>query len=230
MISPRLVTLVIGILAIAGFTLHANMITNGGFENTNNTFVGDGNCTEVLLSGSAAILAWTATNVTQTAWIENGNPWAISAADGQFFLDLTSYADVVTYGGVTQSFATVAGTSYAATFDLGYGGNSAAFGGPVSVRATAGSSSTTFTSGSRTPNPPCGTWKLSFTATSSLTQLTILGLSTKRGEYIGLDNVGVELASPEPSYATPLLGIGFFACVAGRRLRRLATTANPLLP
>ena len=45
------------------------------------------------------------------------------------------------------------GTSYVLTFDLGYGGNSVLFGGPVTVRVNAGSASSTFTSGSGTPNP-----------------------------------------------------------------------------
>jgi hypothetical protein len=86
-----------------------------------------------LASGSTAIPGWTTTNGTFTAWIQNGNPWAIPASDGSFFLDLTGYSDSGTYGGVTQSFATTIGAQYTLTFDLGYGGNSVAFAGPASV-------------------------------------------------------------------------------------------------
>lgn len=224
MIDLKRVMLVSVMFVLYAVDARANMITNGSFENTNNTFVGDVNHVDELLSGSTVIPGWTTTNGTQTAWIENGNPWAISAADGQFFLDLTGYADFGTYGGVTQSFATVAGTSYVARFDLGYGGNSVAFGGPVSVRATAAGTSGTFTSGAGTPNP--AVWDLetfNFTATSSLTQLTIIGLTTRGGEYIGLDNVDVELAStavPEPAYAPLLMGIGLIGHAAGRRIRK----------
>ena len=183
----------------------ANLITNGSFENTNNTFVGDGNSVAVLPSGSSLIPGWTTTNGVPTAWIKNGNPYGISASDGQYFLDLTSYADFGLYGGVTQSFATLVGTTYAVTFDLGYGGNSTAFGGPVSVLVAAGGSSGTFTSGSGSPNPAVWDTKtFNFTATSSTTPLTITGLSTTGGFYIGLDNVDVEegtigVAVPEPS-------------------------------
>ena len=131
------VGMAIVIAALAAFSAHANLLTNGSFENTNNTFVGDANSVDLLNSGSTAIPGWTTTNGVPTAWIKNGNPYNIPAEDGQFFLDLTGYTDFGTYGGVTQSFATVSGTNYTATFFLGYGGNSAAFGGPVSVRATA---------------------------------------------------------------------------------------------
>jgi hypothetical protein len=181
----------------------ANLLTNGSFENTGGTFVGDVNKVDELLSGSSAIPGWTTTNGTQTAWIENGNPWNISASDGSFFLDLTGYSDSGTYGGVTQTFATSPGTSYTLTFDLGYGGNSTAFGGPVSVQVTAGGSSGTFTSGSGVPNPAL--WDpetFNFTASSSTTQVTIIGLSTTGGDYIGIDDADVELGTagtvPEP--------------------------------
>jgi Protein of unknown function (DUF642)/PEP-CTERM motif len=182
----------------------ANLLTNGSFENTGSTFVNDGNNTMSLASGSSTIPGWTTTNGTFTAWIENGNPWNIPAADGSFFLDLTGYTDSGTYGGVTQSFATTIGTNYVLTFDLGYGGNSGFFGGPVSVIATAGSATGTFTSGSGTPNP--AVWDhetFNFTATSANTVLSIVGHSTAGGEYIGLDNADLELgtvsAVPEPA-------------------------------
>jgi hypothetical protein len=184
----------------------ANLLTNGSFENTNGTFVGDVNKTDELNSGSSVIPGWTTTNGVPTAWIQNGNPWAISASNGSFFLDLTGYSDVGTYGGVTQTVTTTPGTMYALTFDLGYGGNSGAFGGPVSVRVSAGGSTSTFTSGSGSPNPAVwDTETFNFTASSATTQLTIIGLSTTGGDYIGIDNGDVELAAvtavPEPNAA-----------------------------
>jgi len=225
--GQKIVTSFSIIFALAAVHAHANLITNGSFENTNNTFVGDGNKVDVLVSGSSVLPGWITTNGVPTAWIENGNPYNIPAADGQFFLDLTSYFDVGTYGGVTQSFATTAGATYVANFDLGYGGDSGFFGGPVSVRADAGSFSGTFTSGRGTPNP--AVWNLEtfqFTATSSLTQLSIIGVSTAGGEYIGLDNVDVEVAQvgaiPEPdTYAFVLSGMGLLVCA-----RRRAVTRN----
>jgi hypothetical protein len=201
----------------------ANLLTNGSFENTGSTFVPDGNKVDNLPSGSSAIPGWTTTNGTFTAWLENGNPYGISAADGSFFLDLTGYTDSVTYGGVMQSFATTTSANYVLTFDLGYGGDSFAFGGPVSVHVTAGGSSGNFTSASGTPNPAL--WNLetlNFTASSSTTQLNITGLSTAGGEYIGLDNADVEIGTnstiPEPgTYTFVLAGIGLLGWVARHR-------------
>jgi hypothetical protein len=125
---------------------------------------------------------------------------------------------------VSQTFATTPGTNYVATFDLGYGGDSGAFGGPVKVTASAAGTSATFTSGSGTPNPAVwDTETFNFMATSTSTTLDLIGLSTAGGEYIGLDNVDVEVGSggggvvPEPgTYALFLTGIGFLRCMAGR--------------
>lgn len=229
--APSLIVL----LAVASVNAHANLITNGSFENTNNTFVGDVNKVDIPPLGSTAIPGWTTTTGAFLAWIENGNPYGISASDAQFFLDLTGYSDVGTYGGVRQSFATAPGTNYVVTFDLGYGGNSGFFGGPVRVTASAGTSSGTFTSGSGTPNP--AVWNhetFNFTATSSMTQLTITGLSTAGGDYIGLDNVDVEAAGtagavPEPGTAVLVLtGIGLSGWVARRRTYNAARTPAPL--
>lgn len=222
------VTLLTILLALGTVNAKANQITNGSFENTDKTFVGDGNLVDELASGSSIIPGWTTINGVPTAWIENGNPWNISAADGNYFLDLTGYSNVGTYGGVSQSFATTPGTSYVVTFDLGYGGNSTAFGGPVSVLASAGGTSGTFTSGSGTPNP--AVWDLEtfgFTASSSMTTLSFIGETTRGGEYIGLDNVDVEVgtptppAVPEPGTCTLLLtGMSFLGCVVRRRFCR----------
>ena len=218
-----IVTLFTFSFALAAVDANASLITNGSFENTNNSFVGDANHVDELPSGSSAIPGWTTTNGVATAWIENGNPYGISASDGQFFLDLTGYSNFGTYGGVSQSFSTTPGNSYVVTFDLGYGGASFAFRGPVSVRVAAGGSSTDFASAAGSPNP--AVWDhetFHFTAMSSTTQLSLIGVSTTGGEYIGLDNVDVEPGAPgtvpEPgSYALFVLGS---ALLTGRALFR----------
>jgi hypothetical protein len=221
----RIVTLFTVAFALAAVDAHASLITNGSFENTQGSFVGDANKVDELPSGSTAIPGWVTVNGVPTAWIENGNPYGISASDGQFFLDLTGYSDFRTYGGVSQSFATTVGTNYVVKFDLGYGGGSTAFGGPVSVRVTAGGSSGSFSSGAGTPNP--AVWDheaFTFMATSSLTQLSIIGLSTTGGEYIGLDNVDVErgtATTPEPaSYGLITVGGCLLGYVVSRRRLR----------
>ncbi len=211
-------------LAWMGDAQASSLLINGSFENTGGTFVNDGNHTMSLASGSSAIPGWTTTNGTVTAWIENGNPWNIPASDGSFFLDLTGYFDSGTYGGVTQSFATTVGTNYVLTFDLGYGGNSGFFAGPVSVTVSAGGTSATFTSGSGTPNP--AVWNhetFNFTATSTTTALTITGHSTAGGEYIGLDNADVELGTvssvPEPA-TFGVVGVAILGLAALRLIPR----------
>jgi Protein of unknown function (DUF642) len=219
------VTLFSLLFAFAAVESRANQLINGSFENTNNTFVGDVNHTDNLASGSTAIPGWTTINGTFTAWIQNGNPWNIPASNGSFFLDLTGYSDFGTYGGVSQSFATTPGTSYVVTFDLGYGGNSGLFGGPVRLTASAAGQSAVFTSGSGTPNP--AVWDsetFTFVANSATTTLNLFGLSTAGGDYIGLDNVDVEAGSggtvPEPgTCGLVLTGIGILGTMARRYAR-----------
>ena len=216
------------VFALAAVEARADLITNGSFENTGGTFVGDANHVDLLLSGSTAIPGWTTINGVPTAWLQNGNPYGISASNGTFFLDLTGYTDFGTYGGVMQTFATTAGTSYVVTFDLGYGGDSGAFGGPVKVTASAAGTSATFTSASGTPNPAVwDTETFTFMATSATTTLDLVGLSTAGGEYIGLDNVSVAESGvgapsvPEPgTLALVLTGMSFMGGVARRYARR----------
>jgi len=217
---------------LCGAHAQANLLVDGSFENTENTFVGDGNSVDELTSGSSVIPGWTTTNDTDTAWIKDGNPYGISAADGQFFLDFTGYSDSGTYGGVTQTFATTVGANYAVTFDLGYGGDSSEFGGPVSVLVAAGGTSKSFTSGSGSPNP--AVWDsetFDFTATSTMTQLTFTGLSTTGGDYIGLDDVAVEGqtvgAVPEPGMTYPVIALIALAILRHRFPALLGASRAP---
>ncbi len=198
--------------AISCVSARANLLTNGSFENLNNTFVGDANSVDELNSGSSVIPGWLTVNGVPTAWIKSGNPYGIGASDGLYFLDLTGYADSGAYGGVSQTFATMVGDTYTVSFDLGYGGNSTSFGGPVSVKAMAGNFSGVFTSGSGDPRP--AVWNpesFNFVASSSSTQLSIIGLSTAGGEYIGIDNASAVIspsAVPEPrSYTLLIAGL-----------------------
>src|ERR1700684_2949506 len=100
----RTVTCLLLVFALAAIEAHADLITNGSFENTGATFVGDANKVDLLASGSTAIPGWTTFNGVPTAWLQNGNPYGISASNGSYFLDLTGYADSGTYGGVMQTF------------------------------------------------------------------------------------------------------------------------------
>jgi len=61
---------------------HANLLTNGSFEL--GAFVNQGNETMVLNVGSTTITGW-AVVTDQLAWIDTGNPWGLSAQDGNRF-------------------------------------------------------------------------------------------------------------------------------------------------
>jgi hypothetical protein len=120
-----------------------------------------------LAVGSTAMPGWTVVN-SGLAWIGPSNPFGLSASNGSYFLDLTDYTDASPYGGVAQiSIATVIGTQYQLTFDLG---SSSTFGQPSSILAEAGSASGLFTSTLLGTN----NWEtetLLFTATRVCTQI-----------------------------------------------------------
>src|SRR5678815_4488708 len=70
---------------------HANLLTNGSFEDKTN-FVGNSDDTMSLTAPSTAMTGWTVTG-DSLAWIGPGNPFGLTASDGSYFLDLTDYDD-----------------------------------------------------------------------------------------------------------------------------------------
>jgi hypothetical protein len=192
---------------------HANLLTNGSFEDTTN-FVNVSNDTDNLAVGSTAMTGWTVTGSESLAWIGPTNPFGLTApaSGGMYFLDLTDYNAGAPFSGVSQNIATTAGATYSLTFELG---SSPAYGLQDGVTASAGSHSQIFTttnSGSQT-----NLWQtesLSFTASGTSTTISIVGNSGSN--YIGLDNVGVvQTAVPLPATAylmlSGLLGVGAMA-------------------
>lgn len=181
------------------------LINNGGFEL--GTFVDDGNGTDSFLAGPTTITGWTAVG-RQVSWIRSPNPWLLSAEEGTHFLDLTGYQPGPPFGGVTETIATNVGQQYDLSFFLG--SYTQRWGGPpVAILASAGSTSQTFTV---TTTSTASTWtpfSMLFTATSPNTAITLTGAAGV--EYVGLDNVSVDLASsvPEPnSWVLMMLGLG----------------------
>ena len=202
----EIVRLGIAVVALAGIRVEANLLTNGSFEL--GTLVNDGNATMTFSAGPTNITGWTAVG-RQVSWIETGNPFALLAQDGSRFLDLTAYITGAPFGGVTQSIATTPGQNYDLSFYIG--SYTARWGGPpVSVLASAGGSSQTFTVAGASTASTWTLFSMPFMATSPTTAVTLTGAAGV--QYIGLDNVSVDPTStptvPEPeSYGLVALGL-----------------------
>ena len=127
-----------------------------------------------------------------------------------------------------QTLTTVPGQPYHLAFNLGTEQSAAspATHGPVSVVATAGSTSLPFTFDPSGTGTKWGEFGFDFTASSSSTPISIVGTVTTGGSYIGLDLVSV-MPVPEPSTVT-LSACGALVILIGARrklLNRLAPAA-----
>jgi len=200
--------------------LAADLIINGSFENTSDTFTDNGQGGQSLPVNSTVIPGWTTTNA-ELAWLVNGNAYGLSTPFGSYFLDLTGYHDASPYGGVTQTINTTIGQSYTLSLSVGVDNSNGLYEGPVSVQATAGSISQSFTNNLSAAGNQWEDFSLNFTASSTSTPITILGISTQGGQYIGLDNVSVVPTSSVPEPLTILGSITALGLGASiKRLRR----------
>ena len=213
-----------------------NLLQNGSFENTAGTFINSGPFGyQSLNPGSTVIPGWTITTA-ELAWGKNGNVNGIATPFESFFLELAGNHNSFPYGGVTQTINTAVGQQY--TLSLSLGTFNPTLPGPISVTATAGSTSQTFTSN---PSGAGNQWKnfsFDFTATSTSTPISIVGISTANMDYIGLDNASVEAKQtktvPESSniFGLGLLGLGLAATKIKGVLSKKAKspTDNPQEP
>jgi hypothetical protein len=203
----------------------ANAITNGSFENGNFVANAGGGGDSLAVGDTTSITGWTVIGGHGIAWLPNGG-FIVSAEDGNLFLDLTGYSDASPYGGVSQSITTVSGANYSLTFYLGEDGSSSFDTGPVSVSVTAGNQVGVTRTNSSTAAG--NTWvqeTVNFTATGTTTAISITGLTSTGGQYIGLDNVDVEPAAsgvPEPAMVLPVsLAAAGFLWASRRKARRV---------
>ena len=170
----------------------ANLLTNGSFDAGTYSFGGDG--AQDLAPGSTTITGWTVIT-NDVAPIEASNSYSIVPEDGNVSLDLQGYTDGSPYGGVQQTIATQVGAQYQMKFWVGVQNDVSIGVGPASVTAIAGSTSQSFTNNLAGPGNQWQQFSMNFAATSLTTTISLSGLSTAGGAYIGLDNTDVELVA-----------------------------------
>jgi len=207
-----LVALGVSALAVSG---HAQPFQNGSFEN--GSFVDNtGDDTDRLSTGSTAMTGWTVVN-NEVAWIGPSNPFGLTADDGSYFLDLTSYHSSPPWGGVEQTVTTVSGDNYALSFAIG---NSPQFNGiddPAIVASATGNTALTYVNGNTGVNNNWESFTYDFTAGSASTTLELLGGPNQGSlNYIGLDgvtltNLGPSSSVPDAASSVGLLSLGLAA-------------------
>ena len=108
--------------ALFAGSANANLLVDGSFEYAKDFVDNYGGDTMNLGVGSTTMKDWTVIGTTSgagLAWIGPTNPYGLKAEQGSYFLDLTEEHISGPYGGVEQTFATVAGDKYKVTFWLG---------------------------------------------------------------------------------------------------------------
>ena len=207
---------------LAATAARADLVSNGSFETFTGAFGGDGGAQ--LVPTSTTLSGWTIVG-GEIAVLKTPNVYQLTAFDGFNFLDLTGYSNAGFPKGVSQALTGLTpGQNYAFSMQLGVD-NGACDGlncaGPVSVSASIGGASQTFTHNPVGSGNIWGAYGFDFVADAASETLTVLGRSASGHEYIGLDDVSVTPGSvaavPEPaSYALMLGGL----VLVGGMLRR----------
>jgi hypothetical protein len=214
-------------LGLAAGGAHADAFQNGSFEL--GTFSNDGNGADTFNVGATAITGWSAVGVGNISW-DVGTAFGLAPDDGSHYVDLTGYSDLGAggWGGVAQSFTTVAGATYSVTFDLGTDFPYANAGSGLTVAAGNASDSFLNFDADHTGRTIWAPETFSFKATGATSTLSFIGNSG--AQFVGLDNVAVtETAGPtggvpEPaSWALMILGFGGAGAALRRRRSVLAT-------
>lgn len=167
------------------------LVVNGSFEMVCPvTFKPDGFGIMPLQPGATDVPGWTTANA-ELAWGMNENAFGPRTPFGSLFLDLTGYHDAPPYGGVTQLLSTVPGQNYTVSFAIGVDQNRGVYTGPMTVGVTAGFVSNSFTFTPSGSGSQWGRFTMNFTAASTTTPLSLVGINSTGGQYLGLDDVSV---------------------------------------
>ncbi len=208
-IHPFVRPLAVAAMLVGCGVAQAALITNGSFENSNSTFVDNAPLVDnamALSVGATSVTGWTVIN-NAIAWIREP-AFTLTAPAGEYFLDLTGY-NGSTYGGVSQSISTTAGTKYRISFQLG---SDKDYGLPTGVNVIAGATSQAFST-SISGDDLWTAYSMEFIAAGSSTLLQFIGNAGQH--YIGLDDVSVT-AVPEPA-SIAILALGLAGLGATRR-------------
>ena len=196
-------------LTVSGAASAANLLTNGGFEAPN---VGGAGYYNLGVDHAVpAAFGWTVSdNIDIVTYGAGYAPTTPAGGGGAQAIDLVGYGDG-TSGGVSQSFATVAGQTYQFSFD--YSHNPGIGGAVANVTLNGGS----FQVANSDPSDGWVQYAGSFVATGANTTLAFDNLSGGGNGGLYLDNVSVSGGVPEPAtWALMLTGFG----LAGATLRR----------
>ena len=199
----------------------ANLITNGSFETP---VVPAGGFTN-FNTGSTGITGWTVVgpqvSIVSGSSTENGS--SFPAESGTQWLDLTGDTGDSDAEGVSQTVATLAGTSYSLSYYVGNVINSAGGFGTTST-VDVDVNGVPFQASTNSGGGTTLTWEqfqTSFVATSASTAIAFLNGDPSYDNSNGLDNVvftaGPRVA-PEPGML-PLFMVGF-SCVGVVLVRR----------
>ena len=189
----------------------SELIVNGSFENVSNSFAADAFGLMTQSAGATTIPGWTTLNA-ELAWVSNTNSFGAATPFGEHSLELTGYHDGQPYGGVTQTIATTPGQHYRLSLALGSNADYPGAGGQKAVSVCLGSAGATLI---MTPTNTSGNqWSdlsFNFTANSTSTLVTIVGVISGGGVYLGLDNVSVtpQISAP-PLPVIDVVGNGSF--------------------
>jgi Protein of unknown function (DUF642)/PEP-CTERM motif len=179
---------------------------------------------EYVNPGSTVMTGWTAVD-DNLLWFHTSytdSSGTLAASHGAKFLDLTATsAFCAPCGGVEQTITTTAGVTYTLAFDLG---SSSTYQIPSTIAATAeivqggnaGVQTQSFTS-TASGNNNWQRFSMNFVAANATTTVRLVGTFAQL-DYVGLDNVSVTAAVPEPgTWALMLAGMAAVGSVAQRR-------------